>query len=396
MKPTPDLWRPSRRTFVRNMCLGGLATFGAPLVSFAQVRQSGRFVFVLLRGGFDGLAALVPYGDPAYHSLRGTLAYEDAELVALNDVFGLAPGLAPLKELWDQKELVAIHAMAIPYRTRSHFDGQAILETGIDRPIGSADGWLNRLLQVMPGERAGIAIASGLPRSMAGAFDVQTWSPTQLGVVDDDYLDKLSLLYRGDSVLHGRFEAAMQQQETVGEEAMAGQNARRGGIAPLMRAAARILRQEKGPNIAAVEFSGWDTHANQGLAGGALDRLLGQLADGLITLRTEMGPAWSNTTVVVMTEFGRTARPNGTRGTDHGTAGAGFLLGPQVARSQVFADWPGLGDAALFEGRDVKPTLDTRAVLKAAIAGTFDLTPAQADRVFPSSEAVKGAYELVA
>ena len=142
------------------------------------------------------------------------------------------------------------------------------------------------------------------------------------------------MLYRADSTLHGRFEAAMQQQATVGEEPMAGQNARRGGMAPLMRAAARILRQENGPNIAAVEFSGWDTHANQGLAGGALDRLLGQLAEGLVTLRTEMGPAWSNTTVVVMTEFGRTARPNGTRGTDHGTAGAGFLIGPKVARSR--------------------------------------------------------------
>ena len=394
--PTAGLRRSSRRTFVRNMCIGGLATFGAPLVSFAQVRQTGRFVFVLLRGGFDGLAAVVPYGDPAYQSLRGTLAYEESDLVMLNDVFGLAPGLAPLKELWDQKELVVLHAMAIPYRTRSHFDGQAILETGIDRPAGSADGWLNRLLQVMPGERSGIAIASGLPRSMSGSFNVQTWSPTQLGVVDDDFLGRLSMLYRADKALSGRFEEAMQQQATVGEEPMAGQNARRGGIAPLMRAAARILRQENGPNIAEVEFSGWDTHANQGLAGGALDRLLGQLAEGLVTLRTEMGPAWSNTTVVVMTEFGRTARPNGTRGTDHGTAGAGFLLGPQVARSRVFADWPGLGDGALFEGRDVKPTLDTRAVLKAAIAGTFDLMPAQADRVFPSSQAVRGAYDLMA
>jgi uncharacterized protein (DUF1501 family) len=393
--PTPPLRRPSRRTFVRNMCIGGLATFGAPLVSFAQVRQAGRFVFVLLRGGFDGLGAVVPYGDPAYQSLRGALAYEESDLVVLNDVFGLAPGLAPLKELWDQKELVVLHAMAIPYRTRSHFDGQAILETGIDRPAGSAEGWLNRLLQVMPGERSGIAIASGLPRSMSGSFDVQTWSPTQLGVVDDDYLGRLALLYRADNALHGRFEAALQLQDTVGEVPLAGQYARRGGIAPLMRAAARILRQDKGPNIAAVEFSGWDTHANQGLAGGALDRLLGQLAEGLVTLRSDMGPAWSNTTVVVMTEFGRTARPNGTRGTDHGTAGAGFVLGPQVARSRVFADWPGLGDGALFEGRDVKPTLDTRAVLKGAIAGTFDLTPAQADKVFPSSEAVRGAYDLM-
>jgi uncharacterized protein (DUF1501 family) len=196
-------------------------------------------------------------------------------------------------------------------------------------------------------------------------------------------------------VLYGRFEAAVQQQELIGEEPMAGGGARRGGITPLMQAAAKILRQDGGPNIAAVEFSGWDTHANQGLTGGALDRLLGQLAEGLVAFRTDMGAAWSNTTVVVMTEFGRTARPNGTRGTDHGTAGAGFIVGPKVARSIVHADWPGLGDRSLFEGRDLKPTLDPRAVLKAAIASTFDLTPAQVDRVFPASSGVRGVYDLM-
>jgi uncharacterized protein (DUF1501 family) len=384
-----------RRTFVRTMCAGGIATFGFPVVNFAQVKQRGRFVFVLLRGGFDGLAAVVPYGDPSYRSLRGTFAYDESDLAALNETFGLAPGLAPLRDLWQRDELAVIHAMAIPYRTRSHFDGQAILETGIDRPVGSSDGWLNRLLQVMTGDRSGIAIASGMPRSLTGRFDVQTWSPTQLGAVDDEYLGRLAVLYRTDSALHGRFEAAMQQQNLVGEEPMAGGGARRGGITPLMQAAARILRQDGAPNIAAVEFSGWDTHANQGLAGGALDRLLGQLAEGLMAFRTEMGNAWGNTTVVVMTEFGRTARPNGTRGTDHGTAGAGFVLGPHVARSVVFSDWPGLADRALFEGRDLKPTLDTRAVLKGAIAGTFDLTAAQVDRVFPGSSAVRGAYELM-
>jgi uncharacterized protein (DUF1501 family) len=315
--------------------------------------------------------------------------------VPLDGTFGLSPGLAPLRELWQRNELVVLHAMAIPYRTRSHFEGQAILETGIDKPAGSADGWLNRLLQVMPGSRSGIAIAAGMPRSLSGAFDVQTWSPAKLGVVDDAYLERLALLYRGDSVLHGRFEAAVQQQGLIGEEPTAANGTRRGAIPPLMRAAAHILREEGGSNIAAMEFSGWDTHANQGLAGGALDRLLGQLAEGLTVFRTEMQSAWSNTTVVVMTEFGRTARPNGTRGTDHGTAGAGFLIGPNVARSRLYADWPGLGDAALFEGRDLKPTLDTRAVLKAAIAGTFDLNPAQADRVFPSSASVRGAYDLM-
>jgi uncharacterized protein (DUF1501 family) len=385
----------NRRTFVRTMCLGGIATFGFPVVNFAQTKHGGRFVFVLLRGGFDGLAAVVPYGDPSYRSLRGAFAFQESELVELTETFGLAPGLAPMRELWQQNELVALHAMAIPYRTRSHFDGQAILETGIDKPLGSSDGWLNRLLQVMPGQRSGIAIASGMPRSLTGPVDVQTWSPTQLGAVTDAYLDRLATLYRADKVLYGRFEAAMQQQDLIGEEPMAGGGARRGGITPLMQAAAKILRQDGGPNIAAVEFSGWDTHANQGVAGGALDRLLGQLAEGLMAFRTDMGSAWSNTTVVVMTEFGRTARPNGTRGTDHGTAGAGFIIGPKVARSTVHSDWPGLGDRALYEGRDLKPTLDTRAVLKAAIAATFDLTPAQADRVFPGSNTVRGAYDLM-
>jgi uncharacterized protein (DUF1501 family) len=385
----------NRRTFVRNMCLGGIATFGFPVVNFAQVGQSRRFVFVLLRGGFDGLAAVVPHGDPAYRSLRGAFAFEQSELAELTDLFALAPGLAPLRDVWQANELVALHAMAIPYRTRSHFDGQAILETGIDRPVGSSDGWLNRVLQVMSGQRSAIAIAAGMPRSLSGSYEVQTWSPTQLGAVDDAYLERLASLYRTDKALSGRFEAALQQQDMVGEEPMARGNARRGGITPLMRAAARILRQDGGPNIAAVEFSGWDTHANQGVAGGALDRLLGQLAEGLVAFRTDMGNAWSDTTVVVMTEFGRTARPNGTRGTDHGTAGAGFILGPTVAKSMVFSDWPGLEDRALFEGRDLKPTLDTRSVLKAALSGTFDLTPAQLDRIFPGSSTARGAFDLM-
>ena len=384
-----------RRTFVHRMCVGGIATFALPTISFAQVKQSGRFVFVLLRGGFDGLAAVVPYGDPSYQGLRSGFAYQESELLALNDLFGLAPGLAPLRELWQADELVTLHAMAIPYRTRSHFDGQAILETGIDRPVGSSDGWLNRLLQVMAGQRSGIAIAAGMPRSMTGSFEVQTWSPTQLGAVDDAYLQRLGTLYRTDKALYGRFEAAVQQQDVVGEEPMARGNARRGGVAPLMQAAAKILRQDGGPNIAAVEFSGWDTHANQGLAGGALDRLLGQLAEGLVAFRTAMGDGWSNTTVVVMTEFGRTARPNGTRGTDHGTAGAGFLIGPKVKRATAYADWPGLDEASLFERRDLKPTLDVRAVLKASIASTFDLTKAQTDRVFPNSPEVRGVYDLL-
>jgi uncharacterized protein (DUF1501 family) len=385
-----------RRDFVRTMCYGGLATCALPSVSFAQVGGTSRLVFILLRGGFDGLAAVVPYGDPDYRSLRESFAFPASELVTLDDTFGLAPGLSPLRTLWEANELAVVHAMAIPHRTRSHFDGQAILETGLDRPVGSSDGWLNRVLQVMSGKRSGIAIAAGMPLSLSGSFKVESWSPTQLGAVDDAFLERLAVLYRSDRTLANRFEAALQQKDLVGEESMARGNARRGGISPLMQAAAKILRQDQGPNIAAMEFSGWDTHANQGLAGGALDRLLGQLAEGLVVFRTDMGPAWQNTTVVVMTEFGRTARPNGTRGTDHGTAGAGFVLGTRVGKSHVVADWPGLANRSLFEGRDLKPTLDTRGVLKAALSGTFDMTAAQLERVFPGSAAVLPAGGLMA
>lgn len=386
-----------RRTFVRGMCLGGAATFALPMVRFAQVPGDGKLVFVLLRGGFDGLAAVVPLGDPDYVKIRGSMAFEASDVAALEDGFGLAPGLAPLRSVWEDDELVVLHAMAIPYRTRSHFDGQAILETGLSRLQGSSDGWLNRLLQIMDGERSGIAVAAGMPRSLSGPHPVASWSPAQLGAVDDPYLDRLAVLYRADRRLHDRFEAALQLRELASgmESGGAGPQAGRGRVAPVMTAAARFLREPGGPNVAALEFSGWDTHANQGMAGGQLDRLLGQLSEGLLTFRTEMGDAWRDTTVVVMTEFGRTARPNGTRGTDHGTAGAGFVLGPRVARSAVVTDWPGLGERALYQDRDLNPTLDTRAVLKAAIAGTFDLTGAQADRVFPGSNDVRGLWTLM-
>ena len=252
-----------RRTFMRGMCYGGLATFALPVVRFAQVPGHGKMVFVLLRGGFDGLAALVPVGDPDYAAIRGGMAFGASELTTIGDGFGLAPGLAPWKTLWDQQELVGLHAMAIPYRTRSHFAGQAILETGLDRPDGVSDGWLNRLLQIMDGERSGIAVAAGMPRSLSGTHQVTSWSPAELGVVDDAYVDRLSLLYRADPELHDRFEAALQMKEVAPEMDRMGGRGPRGQMAPIMSAAAKFLREPGGPNVAALEFSGWDTHANQ-------------------------------------------------------------------------------------------------------------------------------------
>jgi len=385
----------NRRTFIRGMCAGGVATFAAPLTTLASVPSPSKFVFVLLRGGLDGLAAVVPMGDPHYSQIRQQMGFKKAEISELEQGFGLAPGLAPLRSLWEANEIAAVQAMAIPYRTRSHFDGQAVLETGLDRPKGSSDGWLNRLLQVMGGDHSGIAVAAGLPLSLSGQHPVMTWSPTRLGAVQDGYLDRLHLLYRSDRQLADRFEAALDLGKQVETGMMTLGRARGQAIAPILRATAGFLSKPDGPNIAAVEFSGWDTHANQGGANGPLDRLLAQLAQGILSFRSEMGNAWKETTLVVMTEFGRTARPNGTGGTDHGTAGVGFVIGPKVARSRVVTDWPGLASGDLYENRDLRPTTDTRAVIKAALAGSFDLTEAQMNRVFPGSDTVKATPNLM-
>ena len=250
----------------------------------------------------------------------------------------------------------------------------------------------------MEGERAGLAVAAGLPRSLSGAHPVSNWSPVVLGVLDDGYLERLHLLYRADRALHGRFEAGLNMREVAADmdnPSMGRNPGRQGRIAPVMQAAARFVRQPDGPNVVAVEFGGWDTHANQGMAGGNLDRLLGQLADGILAYRAEAGASWADTTLVVMTEFGRTARPNGTGGTDHGTAGAGLVIGPGVSKSGVLSDWPGLTERSLYEGRDLMPTLDTRAILKGVIAGVFDLTATQTARVFPGSDAVRPIYDLI-
>ena len=368
------------------MCYGGLATFGLPVVNFAQVtaerplclhpaarrvRRLGRTRAIRRPGVSRRSADRSPSTTPI--------------LSTLDDTFGLAPGLSPLRALWDANELAVVHAMAIPHRTRSHFDGQAILETGLDRPAGSADGWLNRLLQVMSGTRSGIAIAAGMPLSLPGPTRWNRGRPHSSARWTMRFSNGWRCCIAATRRCRTASKRRCSSRSSSAKNRWRGGNARRGGITPLMQAAAKILRQEHGPNIAAMEFSGWDTHANQGMAGGALDRLLGQLAEGLVAFRNDMGTAWQNTTLVIMTEFGRTARPNGTRGTDHGTAGAGFVLGPRLAKSAIVADWPGLSSNTLFEGRDLKPTLDTRAVLKAAIAGAFDLTPAQLDRVFPNS-----------
>ena len=379
-----------RRSFLQTLITGAAATSVASMpASWAFARTPGRqrFVFILLRGGLDGLGAVVPYGDPQYRQQRSSLAFAAGELQRIDSTFALAPGLAALMPLLDAGELSIVPATAIPMRTRSHFDAQAILETGLPSIRGSADGWMNRLLGTLDGENIAVAVAAGLPRSLTGPQPVLTWSPSRLGAVDDDYIERLHYLYQQDARLQDRFEAALQLRDIEGDDA-AGIK-KRGQMTPVLIAAADLLKRQDGPNIAALEFNGWDTHRGQGMAQGSLDRRLKQLADGLAAFRKAMGSHWSTMNVVVLSEFGRTVRPNGSGGTDHGTGGVGFVLGADLARVAVHGDWPGLREADLFENRDVRPIHDTRALLQAVLRRRFDLNSTQLTQVFPEANSLR-------
>ena len=388
----------NRRLFLSSACAGGLATTFAPGISFAQAPTDKRFVFVLLRGAMDGLHALVPYGDPAYAGVRGPLAYDAGALSRLDQTFGLAPGLAALKPAFDAGELLPLHGLAIPYRTRSHFDAQSILETGLDKPIGADSGWLNRTMEVLGGTQGlGIAVGNGLPLSLRGAAPVATWAPQRAGDRDEAFYADLAQLYSRDSHLADSFTAALNLQAQAGVRGMAMSRQGLGQFQQLFQATGRFLKTEEGPRIAALEFSGWDTHAGQGLDGGNLDRRLAALAEGLLALKTELGAvAWQKTVVVVATEFGRTVHANGNGGTDHGTGGASFLFGGAVRGGRVMADWPGLAQNQLYEGRDLRPTLDTRQMLKGVLAQHFDLSERVLNtHVFPDSQGVRALPGLV-
>ena len=389
----------NRRSFLGAACAGGLATTFAPSLSFGRAATDRRFVFVLLRGAMDGLHSIVPVGDPSYRSARGKLAYSASDLTRLDDIFGLAPGLSPLAESYRVGELLPVQGLAIPYRTRSHFDAQSILETGLNQPVGSATGWLNRTLEVLGGATSqGIAVGGPLPLSMQGRVPVATWAPSALREGNDAFIEDLAQLYNMDPVLADPFTAALTLQEQA--MTMGTDSSSRRGLAQfeqLFAATGRFLNAPDGARIAALEFSGWDTHAGQGLANGTLDRRLNALANGLLALKAELSShAWSKTVVVVVTEFGRTVATNGSGGTDHGTGGAALLYGGAVRGGRVLADWPGLAAGQLYEGRDLRPTLDTRQLLKGVIAAQFDVRRAELDRlVFPDSQAVPGLNGLV-
>ena len=395
-----------RREFLSHGALAAGAAVLATRVAFARAAtSSARFVLVIMRGALDGLAAVPPLGDRDYHELRRELALhspgEPGGALALDGFFGLHPALAFLQQCYAARELTVLHALASPYRERSHFDGQDVLENGSPRPHALQTGWLNRALGALPRpavREAGVALGQNVPLVMRGAAAVTSWSPSRLTALDDDTLARLGDLYARDTLLSVRLADAL-ATNAIADEAgdaatMAGQvpAAARGKVryTDVVRAAAGFLRREEGPKVAVFDTSGWDTHANEGAAQGQLAARLGELDAGLAILRQELGPAWQDTAVLLITEFGRTAAVNGTRGTDHGTATSAFLLGGAVAGGRVLADWPGLSARALYQGRDLAATLDLRSVLKGILSEHLGVASGALEQVvFPESSSAR-------
>ncbi|MDR3098667.1 MAG: DUF1501 domain-containing protein [Paraburkholderia sp.] len=357
----------SRRQFLHVAAVGAGAMLVAPEIVFASAATERRFVFVIQRGAADGLNIVVPYAEPAYASLRGPLAIDTANAAKLNGTFALHPSLAQTAQMYRAGQALFVHAVASPYRDRSHFDGQNVLETGGSAPYQVKDGWLNRLVGLVGATRENaIALAPTMPLALRGTARATSYAPSALPAASDDLLTRVSALYEGDAQLRGLWASAMNARGLAGE-ANAHQDP-----ASLGKLAAQFLARADGPRIAMIETGGWDTHSAQNarLANQlkALDTLLASLRDGL-------GPVWNQTTVLVATEFGRTAAVNGTGGTDHGQASVAMLAGGAVAGGRVLADWPGLRPGDLYEQRDLKPTTSLDALIAGAAAESLQLDP---------------------
>jgi uncharacterized protein (DUF1501 family) len=406
----------SRRSFLRNA--GALAASAAlPNVLFAKTDGSARMVVVILRGALDGLAAVPPHGDRDYADLHRELAIGapggvDGAL-ALDSTFGLHPSLRFLHERYLGGELIVFHAVASPYRDRSHFDGQNVLENGLTQSIGAADGWLNRALASLPrsggrSDRA-VAISQNVPLILRGDAPVLSKSPMAAPDVDEDLVARLADLYSKDEWFSARLSEAV-QSETLADggsiappqpmsaamAAQPGKPAVADRVSSAARMAASLMRSDGGPEVAVIEATGWDTHANQGGSKGALAQRLAGLDTAIRVLSEGLGSLWQQTAVLVVTEFGRTAAVNGTRGTDHGTGGCAFLAGGAVTGGRVIADWPGLARNALLDDRDLRPTLDLRSVFKAVLDDHMRIdSAAVAARVFPNSNGARPLQGLI-
>ena len=383
-----------------------------PKIARAEGRDP-RFLTIILRGALDGLATVAPVGDPDWLALRGDNALTlDGKTPALklDEFFALNPAMPNLHRLFEAKEAIVIHASATPYRERSHFDGQDLLESGLPKPGPSDSGWLNRALaglapagRVDPRGSKLFAVGPVTPLVVRGPAPVLSWSPQRVMPASEDTVQRLLALYRDcDAKLAGVLEdnskrvAGIEQPGNGQKPGAPGPGQVRAYFSEAAGTAAKFLSQLDGPRVGALALDGWDTHFNEGIAQGRLSQLLVALDEALAAIKTNMGPAWRETVVALATEFGRTARINGTEGTDHGTATVALLVGGALKGGRVIADWPGLKPANLYQDRDLKPTTDLRAILKGVLRDHLRADEkALAQTVFPGSDAVKPMTGLV-
>jgi uncharacterized protein (DUF1501 family) len=403
----------------REALLGAGALFAwsqMPRLARAEGRDP-RLLVIVLRGALDGLGAVAPVGDPDWIGLRGDRALVldgKTQALPLDTFFALNPAMPNLYRLYKAQQASIVHATATPYRERSHFDGQDVLESGIARPGAVDSGWLNRALVALEsdgqvdlrGSRA-LGVGAVTPLVVRGRAPVMSWIPQKLLPASDDTRARLLDLYQHtDPKLAAALDARIRLaalglntkiDDPMSEDATPPGIARvRAYVAEVAGAAARYLAKPDGPRVGAAGFVGWDTHINEGAASGQLANLLGALDGALAAIETNMGDAWRETVVAVITEFGRTARINGTDGTDHGTGTVAFLAGGALRGGRMVADWPGLKSAQLHEGRDLKPTTDLRAVLKGLLRDHLRVEErVLASTVFPDSADVVPTAGLV-
>jgi uncharacterized protein (DUF1501 family) len=388
---------PSRRGFL----LGSAATIscGGASLQVRAAETDSRFVLVFLRGAMDGLDVVVPYGDANLRTWRPNLVLPEPGqpngLADLGGFWGLHPALKTMHALYEANDLLPIQAVAGPNRSRSHFEAQDMMEIGAEQRMTS--GWLNRIAGLLPANpNCDVAFNMGsmVPLILRGATPTTTWDPFHARPrVSAGFYDNIVAMHANDAQTGAELADGLRERRYI-DRVLAGTSydGISGGFPRLARAAAKLLAAPDGPRMAELDLDGWDTHAGQQPM---LADALHKLDEGIAVLRAGLADVWSKTAILVLTEFGRTVRVNGTAGTDHGTGTAAFLMGGAVSGGRVLVNWPGLGAGQLFENRDLQPTLDIRAVAKGLLGPHFGLSGAGLATVFPNSENVAPLAELL-
>jgi len=360
-----------------------------------------KMIVVMLRGAVDGLSVVAPYADANYYRMRPAIAVprpgQENGAIDLDGYFGLNPALSSLQPLWRDNKLAFVHASGSPDPTRSHFDAQDYLESGTPGRKATQDGWMNRMLGGLPGPitpTRAVAIGPLMPRILTGRAEASNIASGAAGsratALDRPQVgDAFDKLYAGDD----RYSKAYQQSQQTHQEVMISlddEMAAASGGAPLPNGfpddaerLAKLMRKDPNIQLAFLAVGGWDTHANQGMVKGQLANRLNPLGVGLANLAQQLGPMFDDTTIVVMSEFGRTAKQNGNNGTDHGHGNVMWIIGGKVNGGKVYADWQGMEDNRLHEGRDLPVTTDFRQVLAQIGERHLRLPDARLAQVFP-------------